>query len=213
LEYQHAPASLNGLALPHQYVEQGIAHIGLILTHGAIDTPTGSLLWASLEQTQLEVGLGTSFLLESFDTYGFLPTECLWATIWSFISVHHISLSYGNQILPKRQRQGDEFIIQLLIQQPTISRSNLISCNRGRLAIEAVTLADIVTGDGKRIQSGYIGAHPNPTHWSKWEFPVEKPSPKDIECWRHGLVLLSSAMYELPQNNTLRLWIATPHQD
>jgi hypothetical protein len=44
----HAPTSLHGLALPYPYVEQGIAHIGLILTHDAIDTPTGSLLWVSL---------------------------------------------------------------------------------------------------------------------------------------------------------------------
>ena len=102
LVYRHAPASLNGLALPHPYVEQGIAHIGLILTHGAIDTPTGSLLRASLEQAQLEVGIGTSFLSEPFETYGFLLTDCLWATIWAFISAHNISLSYGNQILPTR---------------------------------------------------------------------------------------------------------------
>jgi hypothetical protein len=30
----------------------------MVLTHGAIDTPTGLLLHASLEQAQLEVGLG-----------------------------------------------------------------------------------------------------------------------------------------------------------
>jgi hypothetical protein len=101
LVYRHAPASLNGLALPCPYVEQGIAHISLILTHGAIDTPTGSLLRASLEQAQLEVGMGTSFLLEPFNTYGFLLTDCLWATIGSFFLAHHISLSYyGNQVLP-----------------------------------------------------------------------------------------------------------------
>jgi hypothetical protein len=102
--------------------------------------------------------------------------------------------------------------MQLLIQQATLSRSDLISCNRCRLAIEAVTLADIVTGDGKRIQSGYIGAHPDPTHRSKWEFPVEKPSPQDVECWRRGLVLLSSATYKLSQNDTLGPWITTPHR-
>jgi hypothetical protein len=130
-----------------------------------------------LEQAQLEVGIGMSFLSEPFDTYGFLLMECLWATIWAFISAHNISLSYGNQVLPQCQRQGDEFIMQLLIQKPTLSHSDLISCNQCRLAIEVVTLADIVTGDGKCIQSDYIGAHPNLTHWSKWEFPVEKPSP------------------------------------
>jgi hypothetical protein len=40
-----APASLNGLAHPHPYMEQEIFHICLVLTHSAIDTPTtGSLL-------------------------------------------------------------------------------------------------------------------------------------------------------------------------
>ena len=213
LVYRHAPASLNGLALPHPYVEQGIAHIGLVLTHGAIDTPTGSLLRASLEQAQLEVGIGTSFLSEPFDMYGFLLTDCLWKTIWSFISEHRISLAFGDQVLPKRQRQGDEFIMQLLVQQDTLSCSDLISCNRCRLAIEAVTLADIVTGDGKRIHGNYIGAHPSPTHRSQYEFPVEKPSPKDVECWRRGLVLLTSATYELPTHDILGPWIAIPHRD
>ena len=144
LVYCHAPASLNGLALPHPYVEQGIAHIGLVLTHGAIDTPTGSLLRASLEQAQLEVGIGTSFLSEPFAMYGFLLTDCLWKTIWSFISEHRISLAFGDQVLPKRQRQGDEFIMQLLIQQDTLSCTDLISCNCCCLTIEAVTLADML---------------------------------------------------------------------
>ena len=99
--FRHAPAALNGLALPHPYVEQGIAHICLVLMHGAIDTPTGSLLRASLEQAQLEVGLGTSFLSAPFELYGFLLTDCLWSTIWSFISKHHISLVNPDQVLPK----------------------------------------------------------------------------------------------------------------
>jgi hypothetical protein len=101
--YRHAPAALNGLALPHPHVEQGIAHVCLVLTHGAIDTPTGSLLRASLEQAQLEVGLGTSFLSAPFELYGFLLTDCLWSTIWRFISKHNIALSNPDQVLPKRQ--------------------------------------------------------------------------------------------------------------
>jgi hypothetical protein len=99
--FRHAPAALNGLALPHPYVEQGISHLCLVLTHGAIDTPTGSLLRASLEQAQLEVGIGMAFLAAPFDQYGFLLTDCLWSAIWRFISEHNLSLSYGDQELPK----------------------------------------------------------------------------------------------------------------
>jgi hypothetical protein len=212
LVYRHAPASLNGLALPHPYVEQGIAHLCLILTHGAIDTPTGALLRASLEQAQLEIGIGSSFLLEPFETYGFLLTDCFWKTVWAFISAHSISLSLPDQVLPQRQRQSDEFIMQRLVQQPTLSHAELISCNRCRLAIEAVTLADIVTGDGKRIIGDYAGAHPSQTHRSKWEFPVEKPCQKDVASWRRGLLLITSPTFELPTHDVLGPWITTPHR-
>jgi hypothetical protein len=47
------------------------------------------------------------------------------------------------------------------MKRGNFSRADLISCNRCRLAIGVVTLADIVTGDGKRIHDNYIGAHPN----------------------------------------------------
>jgi hypothetical protein len=99
---RHAPAAFNGLALPHPYVEQGIAHICVVLMHGAIDTATGSLLRASLEHSQLKVGLGTSFLSAPYELYGFLLMDCLWSTIWSFISENNISLFDPDQVLPKR---------------------------------------------------------------------------------------------------------------
>jgi hypothetical protein len=119
--------------------------------HDAIDTPTGLLLWASLEQAKLEVGLGTSFLSAPFELYGFLLMDCLWSTIWSFILEHNISLSNPDQVLPKRQRQRDECILERLVQLTTLSQGKLILCNRCRLAMEAVTLVDIITGDGKQI--------------------------------------------------------------
>jgi hypothetical protein len=45
--------------------------------------------------------------------------------------------------------------------------------------MEAVTLADITTGDGKQIRADCVGANPSVTHRSTWEFPVEKPSTQD----------------------------------
>jgi hypothetical protein len=88
----------------------------------------------------------------------------------------YLSLSFGNQVLPKCQQQGDEFIMQLLIQPPTFCRDYLISCNQCHLTIEAVTLADIVTRDGtKCIQSNYIGGHLNLTLQSQWKFLWKNP--------------------------------------
>jgi hypothetical protein len=66
--------------------------------------------------------------------------------------IAHISLFDPYQVLPKRQRKRDEFIMEWLVQQMTLSQGELISCNHCCRAMEAVTLADIVTGDGKQIR-------------------------------------------------------------
>jgi hypothetical protein len=98
-------------------VEQEIGHLCMVLTHGAIDMPTGSLLCASLEQAQLEVvGLGTPFLDKDFAAYGFLLMDCLWKkTIWEFVSSYEICLLvHHDQVLPKLQWKNDHFIMEAL---------------------------------------------------------------------------------------------------
>jgi hypothetical protein len=92
--HRHAPALLQGLELPLLYVEQEIGHLRQILTHSAINTTTGSLMRISLEQGQLEVGIGTPFLEASFKSYGFLLTNIWWKTVWEFIWKHGIHLFY-----------------------------------------------------------------------------------------------------------------------
>jgi hypothetical protein len=102
--------------------------------------------------------------------------------------------------------------MEWLVQQTTLSQGELICCNRCRLAMEAVTLVDIVTGNGKRIRDDSIGAHLLATHPSTWEFPVEKLSTQqDTDSWRKGLVSLTSATFELPFTDILGSWIDTPH--
>jgi len=129
--------------------------------------------------------------------------DCLWASIRAFISSHHISLSHATQVLPKPQRKGDKFIMEQLVQLGSLSQSDLISCNRCHLALDAVTLADIVTGDGKRIRVDYRGVHPSSTHRSHWEFPIEQPAPRDVDRWYQSLQLLTSASFELPLEASL----------
>jgi hypothetical protein len=80
--------------------------------------------------------------------------------------------------------------------------------------MEAVTFADITTGDGKRIQADCVGVHPSlTTHKSTWDFPVEHPSTLDKDRWRRGLLLISLATFEYPTMDTLGVWIVAPHQE
>jgi hypothetical protein len=102
--------------------------------------------------------------------------------------------------------------MERLIQQATLSQQDLISCNHCWLALEAVTLADICTGDGKRIWADCVGTNPSLTHRSSWEFPVEKPSSSDKDRWQKGLILLTSPTFELPITDLLGSWILNPHR-
>jgi hypothetical protein len=146
--YRHAPASLQGLDIPLLYIEQEISHIRQVLTHGAIPTTTGTLMQISLEQAQLEVGLGVPFLETSFGFYGFLLTDIWWKAIWEFVWCNDITLTCPDQTLPQPQRTNDVFLMARLCSQSSLSPSELLSCNRCRLFLEAITLADITSGSG-----------------------------------------------------------------
>jgi hypothetical protein len=100
-----------------------------ILTHGAIHSTTGDLLLISLEQAQLEVGIGIPFLEASFDFYGFLLTDTWWKSVWSFIWKHRIQLSYPDQTIPQPQRIRDAYIMELLCSRPELTWAELLSCN------------------------------------------------------------------------------------
>jgi len=86
LSLWHAPASLFGLALPSVLWEQCIAALCLLLECGNGPSVAGSLLQASVEQAQLEVGSLTPFYQLPFQQYGFLLTDCWLKSLWRFLS-------------------------------------------------------------------------------------------------------------------------------
>jgi hypothetical protein len=206
--YRHAPAKFQGLDIPNLYVERGIGQLRQILVHGAIPTTTGDLLRISLEQAQLEVGIGIPFLEASYGFYGFLLTDTWWKSVWEFIWMHGIELSSPNQIIPQPQRVGDGYIMERLCSQPELSQNKLLSCNRCRLYLEAVTMADIVNGSGRRITDNAMTLQPVLSQPSQWIWPREEPCRNwDLDAWRKGLLLISSLTSWLPRQLHLGAWV------
>ena len=90
--FHHAPLDFFSLELPRAIDHQGITQIHKLLTHGSIDTLTGSLITISLEQAQLEVRIGRSIFEADFFKYSFLATDCWIKSLWQFVSSHDILL-------------------------------------------------------------------------------------------------------------------------
>jgi hypothetical protein len=74
--------------LPQVTDTQFIEQVKRVLVHGALPTHTGIYFNISLEQAQLEVGIGSPLLEANYDDYGFLLTFCWVKVLWQFLSMH-----------------------------------------------------------------------------------------------------------------------------
>ncbi len=126
LVYQHAPFMFFGLNLPRVMDTQFIKQVKRVLVHGALPTHTGRYFNISLEQAQLEVGIGSPLLEASYDDYGFLLTPCWVKLLWEFLWMHNVMLCNLDQILPKLQRQGDFFIMEYIVASQGFSEEDMI---------------------------------------------------------------------------------------
>ena len=101
--YRFAPLSLQGFEAPNFYVEQGSCKISKLLTHGNSGNLTSDLIAVSMEQAQLEIGIGIPLLQAPFEQYGMLFTQCWVKGLWQFASENGILLENPNYCTPLLQ--------------------------------------------------------------------------------------------------------------
>ena len=212
LVYRHAPRCFQGLELPEIYVEQEIEKIGRLLTHGATTSLTGEIMGCSLEQLQLEVGIGSPVLESPFEVYGHLATDGWFKNLWEFVSDEGITLRQDDPAIPPLQREYDEYIMEKLVTIGSWGPKDLQSFNRCRIKMQCVTMADIVHGDGKTLNKNMKSFSPEAAGNSKYDWANEAPSPQDWARWREGLKLLTSQNETLPFSERLGMWISEPHK-
>lgn len=213
LVHRHAPHDLFGLALPTAKDTEFIGQIKTMLTHGAVPTHTGTFLNTSLEQAQLEVGIGTPLLEADYDKFGFLLTHCWLKVLWQRLWEHDIVLRQpeAEQFLPKLQREGDFFIMERIVHSQGFSEDNMVRMNRCRLAFRAMTIADVLTGDGVKVTTAAQSIRRLDRPLSSWDWPNERPCNIDVRRWKDGLKRITSENFSLPFHLRLERWVKHPH--
>jgi hypothetical protein len=68
----YGPVEKQGLGLPHLYSLQGIVHVEDLILHTCLESLTGEMFVANLEQRIVDVSVGAEVLQTSFQDYGFL---------------------------------------------------------------------------------------------------------------------------------------------
>jgi hypothetical protein len=211
--YRHAPYAFFGLSLPRAIDTEFLGQIKSMLTHGAIPTHTGRFLNISLEQAQLEVGIGTPMLEADYEQYGFLLTFCwikvLWKRLWEYdIVLRHPE---AEKVLPKLKREGDYFIMERVVQSQGFKEEAMIRMNRCQLSFRALTIADVLSRDGTKVtqEAKLIQRLNRPP--SLWDWPNERPCSRDISKWKLGLKRITSQNFSLPFDIKLGRWIQPLH--
>jgi endonuclease/exonuclease/phosphatase family metal-dependent hydrolase len=143
----HGSVSMGGLGLPRIEEEQGIAAVCQILRYlNAPESMTGKLLLTSLEALQVEVGTEQPVLEADYDKFGRLATKSVLKSTWEFISKAKIKVKVSLPVV-KTLRRNDKFLIPTF--QKEFSTKQLVRLNKCRLAVRAITWADVVTMDGQ----------------------------------------------------------------
>jgi hypothetical protein len=166
-----------------------------------------------LEQAQLEVGIGTPILEADYEQYGFLLTFCwikvLWKRLWEYDIVLH--QPEAEKVLPKLQREGDFFIMQRIVQSQGFMEEAMIQMNRCQLAFDALTIADVLSGDGTKVTQEAKSIQRLNCPPSLWDWPNERPCSQDISKWKLGLKRIISQNFSLPFDIKLGRWIQPSH--
>jgi hypothetical protein len=138
-----------GLGLPTVYHSQGIAGVVQVKRFlGDNTSMTGRLLTACAEAIQVEIGSERWFFETDFAKYGPLASESKLKEVWRFCKEAGVDIRIQKPGLSIRRR-GDRFIMDECIEN--FKRGQCVRLNKMRLFVKAVTWADVVTIDGRRI--------------------------------------------------------------
>jgi hypothetical protein len=87
----------------------------------------------------------------------------------------------------------------------------MIQMNRCQLAFDALTIADVLSGDGTKVtqEAKLIQQLNRPL--SLWDWPNERPCSRDISKWKLGLKRITSQNFSLPFDIKLGRWIQPSH--
>jgi hypothetical protein len=76
---------------------------------------------------------------------------CWVKVLWEFLWKHDVKLHNPDQVLPKPQRLGDFFIMEHIVTSQGFLTDDMIRINCCQMAFRAMTVTDVLTGDGTKV--------------------------------------------------------------
>lgn len=204
-----APRKYHGGGIAHLYTTQGIAKLESLISHNMQDSVTRHLFQACIEGTMLEVGVGDVFS-SNYKVLHSLATGGIIKSTWEFCWKNNIKIVIPDPA-PLLEREHDRFITDVFVENG-FTGAQLYTLNQCRVYLEALTVSDISSADGLRLENDIRLGKRLMDRPSRFTWP-ESPRPS-TKCW----TLWESAINQIfgPRSSTLRQplgqWLQVPRR-
>jgi hypothetical protein len=203
------PSEYGGLNLPNLYCSQGIGQLHLFIGHLGEQDKSGRLILLSMSYVQLIIGSGESFLHKPFPKYERWLDHNWLTSLWCFISKIKLKITVKRQWKPSLPRENDVFLMDSFITHG-YKKVELQLLNQCRLYLQALTLSDICSADGKDIVIQIYEGEKLKDRRSTLNWPKQQcPGIAAWKCWRAALTHLAETSIS---QRPLGKWLSEPHQ-
>ena len=183
---RHGTTENLGLQIPCMYKTQGILKTMKYLTFITSDSILGKMLRLCEETIKLELGLPGNLYSTPYSKTHFLTTQSWIKNLWEFTSTHNITLQDHSPPLHTSSNK-DKFIMEICLQN-NLPRRDLININKCRKFLKVLTVADIITGDGKYIIASVKQGQRSSAYTSNMTWPNQRdPGHKAWASWRKAI--------------------------
>ena len=183
---RHGPAAMGGLDLLDLRTEMGISSLKLLRDSIFSMSETGKMILINLHYSQVESGLGTPLLeVPSIPVSYLTPT---WITsIRQFLFQHNLQLTLTDTTTYPLRHKYDDYIMNAdhLTRYHKIERLDI---NLVRIYLQAMTLSDLSTSDGRHICRFQLAGTRTPEFQPRSSWPrQEAPTAKQLKLWKDYL--------------------------
>ena len=182
------PKRYGGLGWEKLRSVQIYEHVLLLLRHLKMEDGVSKLMKIALDNQQLLSGISKPILESTVDIY---YVEDNWImTLRKLIIEAGIQLRIHGLFKIRPTRENDMSIMECFLEH--YNKKEMKMLNSCRLYLQASTVADIVSYDGKDIDISAWTVE-SPTRKTKLKWPIqERPSAKAIRLWQSALQLIAT---------------------
>jgi hypothetical protein len=209
-----APRYYLGVGLPSMPVISDMLHLRMLCGHLRENKKIGKTMLTTLGAIQIQSGLVTP-VFQSPKKYNQWCEKGWTRKCWEILQDHEIDLQCEEFLCPSLLRVRDKSIMKTLMDSGKFERWQMRDINRCRLYLKAVTISDIASACGKKMNS---------CRWKKnQEVPVEN-SPyvwplqayPGARSWRTWRLAIRSCLTGKSKDKSLLIplgeWTSKPRQ-